>query len=209
LLYLPPSLGAAFAVVGAAGRVAPGLVERAGPPLFFAIVLACAAAGGAAWARALARRARPHASGALGAALGYGLTVPLALWGLTAAETALLLRAQNGGAVPMHVVFGLLFPAAAFVVVFGTVLGLALGRRRGSASACGLALRCAAAGAGAFAGADVVMDVAGWRVGGPNAEARATMLVVLGLGLVAATLAAGAVLGRSLSAGPVRRDVGS
>jgi hypothetical protein len=102
LLHLPPSLGAAFAVVGAVGRVAPALVEPAGSPLFFAIVLACATAGGAA--------------------LGHGLTV------------------------------------------------------------------------------------AGWRVGAPDAEARATMLVVLSLGLVAATLAAGAVLGRSLFVGAPRHD---
>src|SRR5689334_14431579 len=97
LLCLPPSLAAAFATVGA--------VEHAGPPLFFAVVLLCAGAGGAAWGRALGGRT-------LGAALGYGLAAPLALWGLTAAESALLLRAQGGAAVPMHVAFGAIFPAA-------------------------------------------------------------------------------------------------
>jgi len=185
LLCLPPSLAAAFAAAGALGRVAPELQQRAGPPLFLAVVLLCAGAGGAAWGRALGGRA-------LGAALGYGLTAPLALWGLTAAESALLMRAQECATFPMHVVFGVLFASATLVVVLGAVLGLARDAR--------LAVRCAAAGALAFVLVDVAMDLAGWRVGGPNAEARLTMLVVLGVGLMAATVVAGGLAGRALGA---------
>jgi hypothetical protein len=141
--------------------------------------------GGAAWGRALGGRT-------LGAAAGYGLMAPLALWGLTAAESALLLRAQGGAAVPMHLAFGAIFPAATFVVVLGAVWGASRDAR--------LALRCAAAGALAFLLADVAMDLAGWRVGGPDAEARLTMLVVLAVGLVTATAVAGGLAGRALGA---------
>jgi len=43
------------------------------------------------------------------------------------------------------------------------------------------------------------MESLGWIVGAPNAAARATMLTVMSLGNIAAALAGGAVLGRSLS----------
>jgi hypothetical protein len=99
----------------------------------------------------------------------------------------------------MHLVFGAIFPAATFGVVLLTTLGLGLGmgwRVRGVL----VAFRCASAAAIAFALVDVLMDLAGWRIGAPDAEARMTMVVVLILGLVAATVAGGAVLGRALAA---------
>jgi hypothetical protein len=129
--------------------------------------------------------------------------MPIALWGLATAESALLLRAQEGTVFRMHVVFGVIFPLAAFVVVLGTVGGLALGLRLGRA-AIRVALRCALAAWAAVALVALLMDLAGWRVGGPNAEARLTMLVVLGVGLVAATIVGGLTLGWSLSTSAVR-----
>jgi hypothetical protein len=50
-----------------------------------------------------------------------------------------------------------------------------------------------------FLGVALVMDRAGWRVGAPRAAERATMLVVTALGLVAAAVSGGAILGRLLS----------
>ena len=200
LLCLPTSVVLTFAVTGAFAAHAPALQARAGPPLFFATAFVCAATGGAAWAAAIARRAFAPAvrrRAAIGAGLGFGATTPVALWGLSTAESALLLRAQDGAVFRMHVVFGVIFPLAAFVVVLGAVGGLALGLRLGRAGA-RLALRCALAAWAAFALVALLMDRAGWRIGGPNAEARLTMLVVLGVGLVAATLVGGLTLGRSL-----------
>jgi hypothetical protein len=48
----------------------------------------------------------------------------------------------------------------------------------------------------------LLMDLAGWRVGGPDTAKRATMLVVTGLGSLGAALAGGAALGSAL----LRRD---
>ena len=206
LLLLPTSVVLTFAITGALGAYAPAFQARLGPPLFWATAFVCAGAGGAVWARLVARRTRPAAAtrrtSAL-AALGFGATVPVALWGLSTAETALLLRAQEGAVFRMHLVFAAIFPLAAFVVVFGAVGGLAAGMRleRGAVR---VALRCAAVAWGAFLLVDLGMDLAGWRVGGPNAEARFTMLVVLGVGLVAATIAGGFALGRSLPASAPR-----
>lgn len=200
LLFLPPSLAAAFATVGAVGRLVPGLPARVGPPMFFSIVMLCATIGGGLWGWALARGTVPAPAVrrlVLGAAAGYGLAAPVAIWTLTAAETTLLVRAQEGMLVPMHVAFGAIFPFATFLVVLGTVLGVARALP-GHAGGLRLALRCALSAAAAFFLVTVAMDLTGWRVGGPDAEARFTMLVVMGLGLVAATAVAGAVLGRAL-----------
>ena len=206
LLCLPPSVVLTFAITGAFAAYAPALQARVGPPLFFATAFVCAAAGGATWAAAIARRSFVPAMRlrvAIGAGLGFGATIPIALWGLSTAESALLLRAQEGAVFRMHVVFGVIFPLAAFVVVLGAVGGLALGLRLGRA-ALRLALRCAVAAWAAFALVALLMDLAGWRVGGPNAEARLTMLVVLGVGLVAATAVGGLTLGWSLRSSPAR-----
>lgn len=61
-----------------------------------------------------------------------------------------------------------------------------------------LGLSAAAAAALAFAAVDILMDAAGRRVGAPGAAETATMMTVMGVGLVAAAAAMGAVLGRGL-----------
>lgn len=198
LLCLPTGLLLAFAVMKGLDLVAPSLQERVGPPLFFAVVGGCAAAAGAAWGALLARPlGGSRLLAGVGGAVGYGLAAPAAVWGLTFAETALQLQAQNGAELPPHLVFGAIFPAATALVVLAATLSLALGLGRG-ARAVPLALRCALAAGLAFALVDLAMHVAGWRIGAPNAEARFTMLVVMALGLLAATLVGGATLGRAL-----------
>ena len=83
-------------------------------------------------------------------------------------------------------------PAAFFVAgITAFAIGVALGD-------IALALRLAAwtglAAAAAFFVADILMDLAGWRVGAPGAAERATMLTVMMVGNLAAAAAGGAML---------------
>lgn len=126
--------------------------------------------------------------------------MPLALGGLTAAETELMRLAMDGREIPAHLAFGVLFAAATFGVVGATTLLLGWGAGSPGAAA-RLALRCAGAATLVFVCVDLGFDLAGWRVGAPGAEERFTMLVVTAVGVVAAALVGGGVLGRAL-AGP-------
>ena len=89
--------------------------------------------------------------------------------------------------------FGLAAPMTLFALGIGARLG---------ADALATALRCAATAAFTFLAVAALMDAAGRRVGAPGAEARFTMVVVLGVGLIAATVAGGGVLGRLLARMP-------
>jgi hypothetical protein len=192
----------AFAAMGVVNRFLPALAERAGPMLFHAFVLVSSLLGGWVWARVLARIAgRGDARRiAWGGALGFGVAMPLALGGLTAAESELMRLAMDGREVPAHLAFGTLFAAATFGVVGATTLLLGLGA--GSARAAArLALRCAGAATLVFVCVALGFDLLGWRVGAPGAEERFTMLVVTAVGVVGAALVGGGVLGRAL-AGP-------
>ena len=192
----------AFAAMGVVNRFLPALAERAGPVLFYVFVLVFSMLGGWVWARVLARvTGRPDARRiAAGGALGFGLAMPVALAGLTAAESELMRLAMEGREVPAHLAFGVLFAAAVFGVVGATTLLLGLGA--GSAGAAArLALRCAGAATLVFMCVNLGFDLAGWRVGAPRAEERFTMLVVTAVGVVGAALVGGGVLGRAL-AGP-------
>jgi hypothetical protein len=86
---------------------------------------------------------------------------------------------QRGGTtLPIHVLFTLLFVPAAFICAFviGAALGLALGDGRWAAGPAGHPWR---AGRGvAFLTLNVLQDLLGRRVGGPNAAATATMITV-------------------------------
>jgi hypothetical protein len=198
LACLPPGLLLAFATMKGLDRVAPSLQDRLGPPLFFAVLAIWGAVAGAVWADRMAGHGAARWRVRAGGGLGFGLAAPSAVWGLTAAESALLLRAQDGATMPMHVVFGVIFPAATFGVVLLASLGLALGAGQGRRGV-RIALRAALAAGLAFSLVDVAMHLAGWHVGAPDAESRLTMLVVTALGLLAATLAGGAILGRALA----------
>ena len=197
LAYLLGGLALGFPTVGLVSNVAPRFAEALEPWLFFVVMAVVCGAAGAAWARHLAGARGRTLALLAGGALGYGLSAPATLWGLTFAETALLERAQAGQAFPMHVVFGAIFTAGAFCVVLASSLLLALGAGL-AARAWRVALRCALLGAGSFLAVDVAMDLAGFRVGAPGAERRFTMLVVLAVGLLVATTLAGALLGRAL-----------
>lgn len=213
-LLTPVCLGAgvasAFPPMLALNTAAPALADEWGRPIFFLALLAGCFGGALVWARLLARLAGSPDRGrvALAGALGFGVSTPLAVYGLAAAETALLVQAQNGPTVPMHLAFGALFTGGVFAVVL--VTGLAMGlAARARWRATRLALRAAGTAAAGFAAVDVTMDLVGWRVGGPHAEERFTMLVVFALGLLAASLAGGAALGHELDrlAGSPGRDV--
>ena len=63
-----------------------------------------------------------------------------------------------------------------------------------------LALRAALAGAAAFLIANVIQDLLGRRVGGPNAAETATMITVMFLSNTCAALAMTVALARALRA---------
>ena len=116
---------------------------------------------------------------------------------LAAIEPSIVARGTRAG-FAIHATFTVLFvPATAFVAAAGS---FALGRGLID-SRFGLRLAGAAssAAATAFLAVDLAMYAFGWRVGSPNAARRATMLVVTILGALAATAAAGAAIGASLS----------
>jgi hypothetical protein len=131
------------------------------------------------------------------AALAVGPSVVLVGVSLAAAESTLIPQSADAS-LPIHVVFSLLFvPAALLVAAIG---GFALGSgARGVRLGASLAVRAGLSGGLAFLLIDLVMDALGWRVGGPHAGQRATMVVVTTLGTIGAALAAGGALGHRLS----------
>ncbi len=163
--------------------------------------LLCVIGGGALWGRAMARVAQARDAKRMmwAGALGYGPTVVLAGIGLTVLEN-LIVEQRRGPALPIHVVFTLLFVPAAFVVATVGALALGIGLKRR-----GLSVRLAL-GSGLAAGItffviDRLLDALGWRVGAPGAAERATMLTVMLTGNVAASVAAGALIGLLLNSG--------
>jgi hypothetical protein len=131
------------------------------------------------------------------AALAVGPSVVLVGVSLAAFESTLIPQSADAS-LPIHVVFSLLFvPAALLVAAIG---GFALGSgARGVRLGASLAVRAGLSGGLAFLLIDLVMDALGWRVGGPHAGQRATMVVVTTLGTIGAALAAGGALGHRLS----------
>lgn len=174
----------------------PGHVQAEAKTALAALpALVCVIAGGAWWGRSLAHILHLGDVKRLmwAGALGYGPTVILVGLLLSVLEN-LIVEQQRLPALPIHVVFTLLFTPAALVVaaVGALALGVALRRK-------GLAIRLAL-GAGLAAGltfllVDLLMDALGYRVGAPGAAERATMLTVMLTGNLAASLAAGGVIG--------------
>ena len=162
-------------------------------------VLICVGMGGALWGRALARVAHVDDAKRMmwAGALGYAPTLVVVALTLTVLEK-LIVEQGRGPDLPLHVVFTLLFTPAVFLIAaMGTLaVGLALKQR-------GFTLRLALS-SGLVAGmtflvVDLLMDSFGYRVGAPGAVQRATMLTVLLIGDVTASLAAGTVIGWFLS----------
>ena len=200
--YLGASLLLAFPISSSLATTVVRLGFRLAPPVLLAVTFLCALAGGLIWARhvaALLRLPSPRRA-ALGGGIAFGVAAPLAVYALTRAEARLLAHAQAGHAVAMHLAFDLVFPAATLAVIFVAGLGLSLGAQLAPPVAIRVALRAAAAGGFTFLAVALAMDLAGWSVGGPGAEARFTMVTVLALGLVAGALAGGAELARALAA---------
>jgi hypothetical protein len=109
----------------------------------------------------------------------------------------LFVQLRLGPSMPIHMLFGGLFVPATFVVVavVSAILGAAIRNARTGLS---LALRSAPVAALAFLLVWLGMDRIGYRVGAPGAEERATMVTVMMLGSLGASLAGGAALGTAL-----------
>jgi hypothetical protein len=201
LACLSASMLAAFGVSYALNQAVPSMVDRGGTLPFYALLLAVALAGGRAWVAWMGRiaGARVRGAAAWAGATGLAAGLTLAARELTDAETRMQLVAQSGGRVlPMHLAFGLLFPGGALLVGGLSALTLSLALR--APHPLRLALRTAVVAGLVFLAVDAGMDALGWRVGGPGAERRFTMLAVAALGCLLSAAAAGATLGRGLAA---------
>ncbi len=151
------------------------------------------------WGRSVAR-----ASGAVGVTRIASIAA-LTFFAVTLTTVQVLGVAENIfvenralGPFPIHVVFAPLFTVAAFfvtaamsLVVGGLLRGWRFGRQ--------LAWRAGLAGAAAFLVADILQDLLGRRVGGPNAAATITMISVTMIGNLVAAFAAGTVMGWRLT----------
>ena len=179
----------------------PLLPRRALSALAAASVLAVA---GGWWGRHMARLAGVVDERQMGRAAGLALGPSVVLIGLALAalEPGLVAGGANVG-LPIHVVFTLLFVPAALAIaaVGGFALGFGVRDFRLGGS---LAVRAGLSAALAFLIIDLLMDGLGWRVGGPDAARRATMLVVTALGATGAALAAGSAIGHRLLRGRFR-----
>ena len=210
-LILQLSIVAAFLLLGLIQAGLPGhmarRLEEVGPYVAMASVLLCCALGGALWAWLLARSAGVGAGQRLAwsAGLTYAAAAVAAILLLNMAELYFVEGAGRWLA-PVHVVFIVTFTLAAVGVtaLVGLALGLALRDRR-------LAVRLALYGGGAagvmFFAAAVMQDLLGRRVGGPNAAATATMITVMLLGNLVASMAASGVIGVTLHRWVERRAV--
>ena len=154
---------------------------------------------GGLWARALARhvdtglRRRMMWAGAI----SHLVLVILAALVLGRAEEAFV--SEGTSPLPIHNLFTALFVPATAIVCGGmtAAIGLAAG---GGRLAGRLAWRGALVGAAAFLIANVIQDLLGRRVGGPNAAATATMITVMFISNTTAALAMTAAIARRLRA---------
>ena len=131
------------------------------------------------------------------AGLAVGPSVLLVGVSLAVAEPKLIAQSAHDG-LPIHVAYSLVFVPAAVLIAASGGLALGFGARDVRLGA-SLAVRSGLSGGLAFLIIDLLMDALGWRVGGPNAGQRGTMVVVSTLGAIGAALAAGAALGDRLT----------
>lgn len=185
-------------IVGTPGH---GGVALARNVLAGVAALACMIVGGARWGRELARRtdAADVSRATRAGALSFGPSAIAAGLVLTLFE-GIIVEQHRGPALPIHVVYGLLFVPAVFFVASSSVLVIGAGLRLRTTKRWQLALICGTAAAAAHFVVYQAMDRAGWRIGAPDAARRATMIVVTSLGALAAAVAGGAALGFLLRA---------
>lgn len=202
-LFLPVSLILPFAImIGAAAVLGPAhnmqIEEPAGAVLAFALIVPSLGAGGALWGRALSRITGVGRAGrmALAGAAGNLVMTFLAARALGLLEFEFVERGNT--TLPIHVLFTLLFVPATFVVA-AVMSGAVLLAGGGGRSSIRAALLAGAAAALAFLALNVLQDVLGRRVGGPDAGATATMITVMLIGNLGSAAAGSAVVGRALS----------
>lgn len=154
-------------------------------------------AAGAAWGMAIGQQLGHTDRRKFGIAgvLGFAPITSILVIGFGMLEQQIF--AFVGPSVPIHRLFTILFTLSALLItgVSVFVLSRALGfpRRAGI-----LALRAALAAAGAFLLVNLTMESLGWVVGAPRAAERATMLVVMLLGKLAAAFTAGGLFALDL-----------
>jgi hypothetical protein len=200
--YLFGGIFVGMALGVAVGSPTPGAFHMTRNVVAGGIAAASMTVAGIAWARRLAEVvAAPDVRRAGWAgALSFGPTVMVAALVLTALEQRIVERGGAAGmSLPLHVVYGTLFVPAAFFVAAASAWIVGVGLRRAAGEQRRLALTTGLAAAGAYFLVYVLMDLAGWKVGAPEAGKRATMLVVTGLGSLAAALSGGAAIGLVLA----------
>jgi len=198
--YLFGGIFVGMALGTVVGSPTPGAFHMTRNVVAGVAAVASMTVAGAAWGRELAPRiggADPRRARWAGA-LSFGPAVIIAALVLTMLEQRIVERG-GGGTLPIHIIYGMLFVPATFFVASACawIMGLGLGRTRAEQRT--LTLTTGFAAAGAYVLVYLLMDLAGWKVGAPDAGKRATMLVVTGLGSLAAALAGGAALGAALA----------
>lgn len=186
---------------------APLQMAVAAIPLVMALL-----AGGAGWGIAMGRFAGSDERGRLARAgiLGFMPVTVLLAFLLLWLEG--IVMKNFGDQIPIHRVFTILFVPTAFLIggVSAWAIGVGL---RDNGLAGSLFWKIGLAAALAFLVVNLVMEASGWEVGAPGAAERATMIVVMSLGNLAAALVGGGLLGlildgrrRTSGAAPVVRD---
>lgn len=173
-------------------------MERIGQYIVMALIVLCCSLGGALWAWLLARivgvaeRTRVAWAGAV----VYGPFTVITILLLNEAEQYFV-EGAGRYMLSVHIVFAIVFTlaAAAMAALTGAALGIALRDQR---LALKLAVYAGVTAGGVFLLADVVQDLLGRRVGGINAAATATMLTVMLVGNLLASMAASGVIGVTL-----------
>ncbi len=154
---------------------------------------------GGLWARALARHTGPGPRRRMMLAGAFSHITLVFLAGLVLGRAEEIFVSAGVSPMPIHNLFTALFVPATALVCGG--MSAAIGLAAGGARLAGrLAWRGAVAGAAAFLIANVIQDLLGRRVGGPNAAETATMITVMLLSNICAALAMTAVIARALRA---------
>ncbi len=151
-------------------------------------------AGSALWGVWMGRAARSHETKrmALAGVLGFAPITLIVGLGLQVLEPIAV--EQLGAIFPIHRLFTFFFVPSAFLIAGVSSYAIGIGLRE-PILARQLFWQVGLAAALGFLVVNVVMELAGWQVGAPGADERATMVTVLAVGDFAAAICGGAVLG--------------
>jgi hypothetical protein len=200
-LVIALPLGIACVVlVGMLTGTEPGLEM---PKFLIPFLIPFLLAGGL-WARSLGRiGGYPLRSFFIAGAIGVTVSTFVAIQALSAVENNLE-KFQHGG-LPIHVIFGIAFTVAALILAGsgGMALGLSLPNIRLAGR---LAFGGGIAGALAFLVVAAGLDIIGFRVGAPDAEEQATMIISSVVGFWATAIVGSAVIGQILTRTRVERQ---